>query len=138
MIICTMHICSMRVLCVYAKCIHSAYLYSAHILHICKIYIYGAAHILRICPIFCKFFCILHICKLSLSNKLHTCKLCAKYSQQYAQNECSIFVRVSSSTAYAKYERFTKLCFHAMTLNNRPFAIIAFLMFEENAFRVCC
>ena len=37
-----------------------------------------------------------------------------------------------------KYERFTKLCFHAMTLNNRPFAIIAFLMFEENAFRVCC
>ena len=34
---------------------------------------------------------------------------------------------LSSSTAYAKYERFTKLCFHAMTLNNRPFAIIVFL-----------
>ena len=34
---------------------------------------------------------------------------------------------LSSSTAYAKYERFTKLCFHAMTLNSRPFAIIAFL-----------
>ena len=31
-----------------------------------------------------------------------------------------------------------KLCFHAMTLNSRPYAIIAFLMFEENAFRVCC
>ena len=45
---------------------------------------------------------------------------------------------LSSSTAYAKYENFTYLCFHAMTLNSRPFAIIAFLMFEENAFRVCC
>ena len=38
----------------------------------------------------------------------------------------------------SKYERFTKLSFHAMTLNSRPFAVIAFLMFEENAFRVCC
>ena len=45
---------------------------------------------------------------------------------------------LSPSNAYAKYERFIKLYFHAMTLNNRPFAIIAFLMFEENAFRVCC
>ena len=38
----------------------------------------------------------------------------------------------------SKYERFTKLSFHAMTLNSRPFTIIVFLMFEENAFRVCC
>ena len=45
---------------------------------------------------------------------------------------------LSSSTAYAKYERFTKLIFHAITLNSRPFAIIVFLIFEENAFRVCC
>ena len=45
---------------------------------------------------------------------------------------------LSSSTAYAKYEFFTKLCFHAMALNSRHFAIIAFLMFEENVFRVCC
>ena len=43
---------------------------------------------------------------------------------------------LSSSTAYAKYERFTKLCFNATTLNSRSFAMIAFLMFEENAFRV--
>ena len=74
------------------KCIHSAYLYSAHILHMCKKYIFGAAHITRICPILCKFF-FLHICKLTLNNKLHTCKLRAKYSQQYVQNVCSIFVR---------------------------------------------
>ena len=40
------------------------------------------------------------------------------------------------STAYAKYEHFTKLCFHAMTLNNRTFAIIAVLMFEETAPRL--
>ena len=45
---------------------------------------------------------------------------------------------LSSITVYAKNERFTKLCFHAMTINYRPFAIIAFLMFEENAFRDCC
>ena len=45
---------------------------------------------------------------------------------------------ISSSTAYAKYEHFTRLCFHAMTLNSRPFDIMAFLMFDENVFRVCC
>ena len=37
-----------------------------------------------------------------------------------------------------KIEHFTMLCFHAMTLNSQPFAIIAFLIFEVNAFRVCC
>ena len=41
------------------------------------------------------------------------------------------FFPVSSSTAYAKYERYDYK-------NSRPFDIIAFLMFEENAFRVCC
>ena len=38
---------------------------------------------------------------------------------------------LNSSTAYTKYEHFTKLCFHTMTLNSRPFAIIAFLMFKK-------
>ena len=41
---------------------------------------------------------------------------------------------LSSSIAYAKYEHFT----NSTTLNSRPFAIIAFLMFEENAFPVHC
>ena len=81
----TMHVCKMHTFCI--LCIlHIFCIYA-------KKYIFGAAHIPRICPILCKFFCNLHICKLTLNNKLHTCKLRAKYSQQYAQNVCSIFVR---------------------------------------------
>ena len=45
---------------------------------------------------------------------------------------------LSSTTAYTKNKCFTKLCFHTTTLNSRSFTIIAILMFEENAFRVCC
>ena len=71
----TMNVCKMHIFCTL-------------ILHVffisVKKYIFGAAHILHICPVFR----ILHICKLSL---VHMCKLCAKYSEQYAQNVCSIF-----------------------------------------------
>ena len=48
--------------------------------------------------------------------------------------------KASTKLSYclSKYERLSKLSFHAMTLNSQPFAIIAFLIFEENVFRVCC
>ena len=81
-----MHVYKIHTFCILVFCTYFAYMQ--------KIYIFGAAHILRICPIFCKFY--LHICKFTLNNKLHTCVLCAKYSQQYVQNVCSIFVRVAT------------------------------------------
>ena len=87
MIICTMHICNMCALCMCAKCIHSAYLYSAHILHI------HANNIFLVLRIFCAFFLYFAHIQLPLNNVAYVQIVRAKYSQQYAQNVCSIFVR---------------------------------------------